>query len=148
MRRSDAHPIRIGGAEAAATRCEVREWLDTGKVSVVQPNIRRGGGLTEIRRIADMCELMEGGHSPWLEDRDHLAARSPLPGSLRALAGLSNTSRPRVFNSLLRRELVSPEPDVKEGFMPLPDQPGLGIELNEDLVKRLRTDGNLDFCAL
>jgi L-alanine-DL-glutamate epimerase-like enolase superfamily enzyme len=45
-----------------------------------------------------------------------------------------------VFDSLLRRELVSPEPEVKDGFMALPDQPGLGIDLNEDLVKRLRTD--------
>ena len=37
--------IRIGGAEAAATRFEIREWLTVGKVGVVQPNIGRGGGL-------------------------------------------------------------------------------------------------------
>jgi L-alanine-DL-glutamate epimerase-like enolase superfamily enzyme len=47
---------------------------------------------------------------------------------------------PKVFDSLLRRELVSPEPEPVEGFMALPDAPGLGIELNEELVRRLRTD--------
>jgi L-alanine-DL-glutamate epimerase-like enolase superfamily enzyme len=40
----------------------------------------------------------------------------------------------------LRRELVSPEPEVIDGTMALPEAPGLGIELNEELVKRLRTD--------
>ncbi len=54
---SQMSPIRICGAEFAATRWEVREWIETGKVSVVQPDITRCGGLTEIRRIADMCEL-------------------------------------------------------------------------------------------
>ena len=41
----------------AATRFEIREWIETGKVAVVQPDINRCGGLTEIRRIADYCEL-------------------------------------------------------------------------------------------
>jgi L-alanine-DL-glutamate epimerase-like enolase superfamily enzyme len=35
----------------------------------------------------------------------------------------------------MRRELVSPEPAVVEGFMALPEGPGLGIELNEELVR-------------
>jgi L-alanine-DL-glutamate epimerase-like enolase superfamily enzyme len=45
-----------------------------------------------------------------------------------------------VFESPLRRELVWPEPQVVDGFMELPTAPGLGIELNEDLVARWRTD--------
>jgi L-alanine-DL-glutamate epimerase-like enolase superfamily enzyme len=38
----------------------------------------------------------------------------------------------------MRRELVSPEPEVIDGFMTLPEGPGLGIELNEELVERWR----------
>ena len=56
-RLSAQSPIRIGGAEAAATRWEIEEWLTHGQVAVVQPNITRAGGLTEIRRIAELCEL-------------------------------------------------------------------------------------------
>ncbi len=133
-------PIRIGGAEAAATRWEIREWLTRGKVGVVQPNIGRGGGLTEIRRIADLCEYHGAEVVPhgWktgitsAAGRHFQAATAPSP--------VFEYVSPKVFNSLLRRELVSPEPEVKDGFMALPDRPGLGIELNEDLVKRLRTD--------
>jgi L-alanine-DL-glutamate epimerase-like enolase superfamily enzyme len=47
---------------------------------------------------------------------------------------------PKVFDSVLRRELVSPEPAVVDGYMALPDRPGLGIDLNEELVERLRAD--------
>jgi L-rhamnonate dehydratase len=134
-------PIRIGGAEAAATRFEIREWLTRGKVGVVQPNIGRGGGLTEIRRIADLCELYGAEVVPhgWKTGitsacgRQFHAACAPSP--------VFEYVSPKVFDSLLRRELVSPEPEVKDGYMALPDRPGLGIELNEELVRRLRTDG-------
>jgi len=132
--------IRIGGAEAAATRFEIREWLTRGKVGVVQPNIGRGGGLTEIRRIADLCEFHGAEVVPhgWktgitsAAGRHFHAACAPSP--------VFEYVSPKVFDSLLRRELVSPEPEVKDGYMDLPDRPGLGIDLNEDLVNRLRTD--------
>ena len=43
---------RIGGAEMAATRFECREWIEHGRVDVVQPDVNRAGGLTEMVRIA------------------------------------------------------------------------------------------------
>jgi L-alanine-DL-glutamate epimerase-like enolase superfamily enzyme len=132
--------IRIGGAEAAATRWEIREWLETGKVGVVQPNITRSGGLTEIRRIAEMCELAGAQVVPhgWKTGITsaigrHFQAACPA-------APVFEYVSPKVFDSPLRRELVSPEPVVVDGWMELPTAPGLGIELNEDLVARWRID--------
>ena len=133
-------PIRICGAEAAATRFEIREWLERGGVSVVQPNIGRGGGLTEIRRIAELCELHGAEVIPhgWKTGITsavgrHFQAACPA-------APLFEYVSPKVFDSPLRRELVSPEPIVKDGYMVLPTAPGLGIELNEELVERWRFD--------
>ena len=132
--------IRIGGAEAAATRWEVREWIERGGVAVLQPNIGRGGGLTEIRRIADMCELYGVQVVPhgWKTGITsavgrHFQAACPA-------APLFEYISPAVFNSQLRRELVSPEPEIVDGEMALPTGPGLGIELNEEAVERLRVD--------
>jgi L-alanine-DL-glutamate epimerase-like enolase superfamily enzyme len=132
--------IRIGGAEAAATRWEVLEWLIRGRVGIVQPNIGRAGGLTEMRRIADLCEYHGAEVVPhgWKTGitsavgRHFQAACAPAP--------VFEYVSPKVFNSELRRELVFPEPQVTDGFMALPDQPGLGIELNDELVERLRLD--------
>jgi L-rhamnonate dehydratase len=133
-------PIRICGAEAAATRWEIREWLERGRVAVVQPNVGRGGGLTEIRRIADMCELYGAQVIPhgWKTGITsavgrHFQAACPA-------APLFEYVSPKVFDSPLRRELVSPEPALADGFMALPTAPGLGIELNTELVERWRTD--------
>ena len=50
-------PVRVGGAEFATGRWEVREWLETGGVSLVQPGISRAGGFTDLMRIAEMCEM-------------------------------------------------------------------------------------------
>ncbi|HEX4571077.1 MAG TPA: mandelate racemase/muconate lactonizing enzyme family protein [Dongiaceae bacterium] len=132
--------IRICGAEAAATRFEIREWLERGGVSVVQPNIGRGGGLTEIRRIAELCELHGAEVIPhgWKTGITSAAGRhfqAACPA-----APLFEYVSPKVFDSPLRRELVSPEPVIKDGYMELPTAPGLGIELNEELVERWRID--------
>lgn len=140
-RLAEKSSIRICGAEAAATRFEIREWLTVAKVGVVQPNIGRGGGLTEIRRIADMCELHGAEVVPhgWKTGITSAVGRhfqAACPAS-----PIFEYVSPHVFDSPLRRELVSPEPAVVDGFMELPTGPGLGIELNEELVARWRADG-------
>ncbi|MBL8583085.1 MAG: hypothetical protein JNL61_12790, partial [Rhizobiaceae bacterium] len=139
-RLAERTSIRIGGAEAAATRWEVREWLQRGGVDVVQPNICRGGGLTEIRRIADMCELAGAEVIPhgWKTGITSAAGRhfqAACPA-----APLFEYVSPLVFDSPLRRELVWPEPQIRNGFMDLPEAPGLGIDLNEEFLDRYRAD--------
>ena len=139
-RLSAQSPIRVGGAEAAATRWEIHEWLTRGRVAVVQPNITRAGGLTEIRRIADLCELHGAQVIPHGWKTGITAAAGRHFQAACPAAPLFEYVSPRVFDSLLRRELVTPEPEVEDGFMALPEKPGLGIVLNEDLVQKLRTD--------
>jgi len=138
-RLAGVSPIRIGGGEASAGRHEIREWIERGRVALVQPNIARSGGLTEIARIADMAELNGVDVIPhgWKSGITSAAGRhfqTACPAS-----PLFEYVSPRVFDSLLRRELTSPEPELKDGAMPLPHRPGLGIDLNEELVARLRT---------
>ena len=139
-RLAAASAIRICGAEAAATRWEIREWLERGRVGVVQPNITRGGGLTEIRRIAELCELHGAQVIPHGWKTGITAAAGRHFQAACPAAPLFEVVSPKVFDSLLRRELVGPDPELIDGTMALPEAPGLGIELNEGLVERLRTD--------
>ena len=139
-RLAESTSIRICGAEAAATRWEIREWLERGKVGVVQPNITRGGGLTEIRRIAELCELHGAEVIPHGWKTGITAAVGRHFQAACPAAPLFEVVSPKVFDSILRRELVSPEPEPVDGDLGLPEGPGLGIELNEQLVERLRTD--------
>ncbi|MCC6578895.1 MAG: mandelate racemase/muconate lactonizing enzyme family protein [Phycisphaeraceae bacterium] len=132
--------IRVCGAEHAATRWEIREWIETGKVAVVQPDINRCGGLTEIRRISDMANLYGVLVIPhgWKTGITAACGRHFQASTINApwFEFLS----PDLYDSPLRRELVSPEPTITNGRMALPDAPGLGVELNDAALAKFRRD--------
>jgi L-alanine-DL-glutamate epimerase-like enolase superfamily enzyme len=133
-------PIRICGAEFAATRWEVREWIETGKVAVVQPDISRCGGLTEIRRIADMCELYGVQLIPHGWKTGILAAAGRHFQAACPNAPYFEFISPHVYQSPLRERLVAPEPTLVDGFMDLPTGPGLGVTLDEEVLATYRDD--------
>ena len=140
-RLAQASPIRICGAEMAATRWEIRDWIEIGKVAVVQPDISRCGGLTEIRRIADMCELYGVQVVPHGWKTGILAACGRHFQAACPNAPYFEFISPAVYKSPLRQGLVGPEPVLSGGHMPLPGGVGLGVELDEKVVETYRVRG-------
>jgi L-rhamnonate dehydratase len=130
-------PVRVGGAEFAASRWEVRDWLERGGVSLVQPGVSRAGGFTELMRIGEMCEmygaqLVPHSFATGITDvaNFHLQAASLTVPLVEYRSSLLGDSR-------LRKELVSPaDPRIVDGYIDLPTEPGLGLTLNEDLVAK------------
>ena len=134
-------PIRIAAGELQSTRFEFLDLMDRGKVDVVQPDVGRVGGLTEARRVAHLARVRGRLVVPhcWktaigIAASIHLNATSPncpyvefLPATL--------------SESPLRRELVQKDFQLVEGHIPLPQSPGLGIELNQEAMERFRADG-------
>jgi L-alanine-DL-glutamate epimerase-like enolase superfamily enzyme len=140
-RLAERSPIRICGAEFAATRFEIREWIETARVAVVQPDISRCGGLTEIRRIADLCELAGVEVIPHGWKTGILAAAGRHFQAACPAVPYFEFISPFVYHSPLRRDLVRPEPEIRDGAMPLPAGAGLGIELDEATVEAYRVRG-------
>jgi L-alanine-DL-glutamate epimerase-like enolase superfamily enzyme len=133
-------PMRICGAELAATRFEARQWIEDGGVDVIQTDISRTGGLTEIARTAELCalhgvELIPHGWKTGILAHAGLHFQAACPA-----APFFELVSPHVYDSPLRQHLVSPEPVVEDGTVALPQAPGLGFELNWDTVARYRTD--------
>ncbi|MDX1933479.1 MAG: mandelate racemase/muconate lactonizing enzyme family protein [Capsulimonadales bacterium] len=129
-RLADAVAVRIGGAEFAATRWECREWLERGKVDVLQPDINRCGGLTEIRRIAEMAQWYGALVVPHAWKTGITVAACRHFQAATANAPFFEFLSPLLWPSELRRALVTPEPTLAEdGTMALPDAPGLGVAL-------------------
>ncbi len=88
--------IRIGGAEAAATRFEIREWLTRGKVGVVQPNIGRGGWLDrDPPHRRSLRAAWRRSRAAWLEDGNYLGRRPATSTPPARPRRSSNTSRQR-----------------------------------------------------
>jgi L-rhamnonate dehydratase len=132
--------IRIGGAEFAATRFECREWLTSGHVDVLQPDINRCGGFTEIRRIAELATHHAASVVPhgWKTGITAAAGRHFHAATINSPT--FEFLSPSLWDSPIRTSLVHPEPSIEDGRMPLPVGPGLGIELDDEALERFRVD--------
>jgi L-alanine-DL-glutamate epimerase-like enolase superfamily enzyme len=131
---------RIGGAEMAATRFECREWIEHGGVDVLQPDVNRCGGLTEIVRIAGLADLEGVLVVPHCWKTGITAAAARHFQAATANVPFVESLSPELFDSPLRRELVWPEPEPVDGLFPLPTGPGLGIALDPEAVAAYRVD--------
>jgi L-alanine-DL-glutamate epimerase-like enolase superfamily enzyme len=132
--------MRVAGAEFAATVAECREWLERGRVDVLQPDVNRCGGLTELRKIALLAELAGASVVPHGWKTGITVAAALHFQAATANAPYVELLHPKLYESPLRAELVRPEPVVQDGAISLPTAPGLGIELVEDAVERYRVE--------
>jgi L-rhamnonate dehydratase len=133
-------PTRIGGAEFAATRFECREWLERGRVDVLQPDPNRVGGLTELARVAELASHHAATVIPHGWKTGITVAANMHIHAATTNVPLFELVSPALWTSPLRRELTVPEPELRDGVLALPSGPGLGIELDEDAVAHYRTD--------
>jgi L-alanine-DL-glutamate epimerase-like enolase superfamily enzyme len=139
-RLADRSPIRIGGAEMSATRFEIEQWLEVGHVDVIQCGITRCGGLTESHRMAEIV----GRHGAIMIPHGYKTGITVAASSHFQAAAASSPYfeflSPAVAPSRLRQGLVGPEPRVHDGIIDLPTAPGLGFEVDEEMVERYRAD--------
>jgi L-alanine-DL-glutamate epimerase-like enolase superfamily enzyme len=137
---SAASPIRIAAGEWLNTRWEFFDLMDRGGVDVAQPDVGRVGGLTEAMRVVRAAKDRGRLIVPhcWktgigVAASAHLAAASSNCAFIEYLPS-------GVAFSPLRRELVQDELRLENGRIPLPQKPGLGIELNEEALEKFLVD--------
>lgn len=137
---SERSPFRVCGAELAATRWEILDWIERGRVDVVQPAVTRAGGFTEMLRIANLCELSGIQCIPhgWLGGigsmcQIHLQLASPAMPYVEYL-------HPDLFPSAIRGEVTWPQPDLQNGVFSPPEKPGLGIDLCSTALEKYLVD--------
>ncbi len=131
-----SQPIPIAGGEWLTTRYEFLDLMDRGRIRVAQPDIGRVGGLTEAKRVADLAARRNLTVVPHLWNTGisiaaavHFAAATPHCPFIEFLP-------PELSASSLRRDLLTEEPRMVDGVIPLPTRPGLGVELNRDALAR------------
>jgi L-alanine-DL-glutamate epimerase-like enolase superfamily enzyme len=135
---ADTVDILITAGEEEETRWGLRQLIERGHVDVVQPDVTRCGGITEILRIAELA------HEHGLPTVPH-AWKS---GVIKAASLHVNA----VFTDALFQEYCVVETPLNSGLtvqrLPLeadgcvavPTAPGLGIDLDEEVLDFLRTD--------
>jgi L-alanine-DL-glutamate epimerase-like enolase superfamily enzyme len=128
-------PVRIAGGEWLSTRCEHADLIERGGVQVDQPDIGRVGGLTEARRVCELAARRNRLVVPhaWktgisVAVAAQLAAVTPHMPFFEFLPD-------ELCESALRKELVDDGLRFRDGALPLPDRPGIGVELNRDALE-------------
>ena len=136
----DRSPIPIAAGEWQNTRFEFLDLADRGLVDILQPDVGRVGGLTEALRVCRIAADRGRTVVPhcWktglgIAAAAHLAAATGQCPYIEFLPV-------ELAESPLRRELLVEDLRVVDGRLELPTGPGLGIELDRDVVRKYRVD--------
>lgn len=142
-----ALPMAIAGGENLRTRYEFKPYLTRRAYDIVQPDVMHCGGITEMQRIcaiANACGIQVNPHvwgSPvMIAATLHLAATlPPCPPARNALPYLQEPVMEfdRTPNTI-RQTICAVPFEHEDGFVRVPTGPGLGIEVDEAVVERLR----------
>ena len=118
-------PIATG--ERVYTKWGFREVLEKKAATILQPDLCHAGGITEVRLIAGMAEAYYATIAP----------HNPL-GPISLAAGMQMAAS--IPNFLIQEQVslgegyVKKPFTVKEGYLDLPTGPGLGVELDDNLM--------------
>jgi L-alanine-DL-glutamate epimerase-like enolase superfamily enzyme len=124
--------VNISGGEGRNNRYQLSEWIDSGAYDIIQSGCD-DAGMTEnwyIARMADTRGRLFTGHN-WQDGlitiaNAHLLAAVPN----RFLLETNMTANP------LKEGLFKEKLTVKNGYLDIPDKPGLGVELIEGLAEQ------------
>lgn len=135
LRAKSSFPI--AGSERLFTRHQMRRLLETHGTDVMIGDITWTGGISELKKMATMAEV----YGIPLAPHDHSGPVN-LWASAHVLLNVPNAyimETTRVFYSErlgYYHELVEGEPIIRQGYMHLPQGPGLGIRLRPEVLQR------------
>lgn len=137
----------IATGERMYSRWDFKPLLEQGVVDVIQPDLSHAGGITEVKKIASMAEAYDVA----------LAPHCPLgPIALASCLQVDATAA----NTLIQEQSLNihynetndvldylADPgvfDYADGYVDLPDEPGLGVEIDEAYVRE-RAEEDVDW---
>ena len=129
--------IPIAGGECEYLRSGFMQLFENQSVDIAQPDICAAGGLTEVKKISTMAQAfgVEVVPHSWgtgiaLSAALHLVSNwDMIPGRLHDAVPFVEFDR---TENRLRDEVVTPKLVIQQGRLEVPDQPGLGVDVDED----------------
>ena len=133
--------IPVAAGERGYTKYAFQEMFDKNAVDYAQPDVFHTGGLMEGKKIAAMAEakhIMVSYHNP----------SGPISNA--AILQLAATVPNFVIHEIMltdgsfRKAITNEEVVFEDGYILIPNKPGLGIDVNvEEVLKRPNTPRNL-----
>ncbi|MBL0743978.1 mandelate racemase/muconate lactonizing enzyme family protein [Chryseolinea lacunae] len=118
-----------------------RRMLELGAVDIVMPDLQKAGGLGEGQRIANMANLYYVPFAPHM-----VASYLGAMASCHVCASVPNFLilewQIYFHTDPMFKEIVTFDgPMVKDGFITLSEKPGVGVEINEEGMRKYATKG-------
>ena len=137
----DAVRIPLAAGERMSTIWGMRPLIERELVDVIQPDTGRAGGITQMKKMAAMAEAHGIAVAP------HSGSLGPVAefAALHLMAAIPNALMlERVVDDWPgRQEVVTAGPVEQDGFLLVPDAPGLGVDIVEDAVARYPSQRNV-----
>ncbi len=133
--------IPIAAGERHSYIYGVRQLIEREIVDVIQPDTGRAGGLTQMKKMAAMAEA-------------HYITMAPHDGSLGPVAEMAAVHLMSTLPNFLilehleddvpqRYEVMEPQPEIVQGYISVPDRPGIGVDIIEEAIAKYPSSGNI-----
>jgi L-alanine-DL-glutamate epimerase-like enolase superfamily enzyme len=142
---SEAVDTRIAAGEEESSRKTFIQLMDEGKVDLIQVDLTRVGGFTEAMKIASLAQdrgvpVVNHGFTTYINVAAALHYLNAVPSSFIAEFVVEEGTTLRNF--ITKSPIVA-----KDGWLDIPQAPGLGVELNEEAIEKYVWDGRSESVA-
>lgn len=135
-------PLATG--ERLYSRWDFKNIIKEGVIDIIQPDIALCGGILEARKIAAMAEAFDiavAPHAPYgpiaLAATLQLDACTPNVFIQEQSLGIHYNKGFDLLDFVKNKEVFQ----YKDGYLDLPTKPGLGLEIDEELVQKVSAEG-------
>ena len=125
-------PVVTG--EELYTKNEFRDVFEQRAADILNPDVCNCGGILELREIGAMAEAYHVAMAP----HNYNSTTIGLAATLHASAGMPNFLITEYFVNFeeVGKEIARQSFKVEDSFITLPDEPGLGIDLDEQALRQ------------
>ncbi len=120
-----------------------RDWISTGAADIMQPDLMSSGGFTECKKIAALAQAwgvmliphVWGSGIGLAASLQFIASLPPAPLSLHPeepMLEYDQSAHP------FREDLIFNAIAMRDGRVPIPQKPGIGVEVNRDVIEQYR----------
>ncbi|MGC9350213.1 MAG: galactonate dehydratase [Anaerolineae bacterium] len=124
---SDHVPFPIATGERLLTRWGFKDVFEKHAVALIQPDCSHVGGISELKKVANMAEVY------YMHIMPHCAIGPvAFAACMQVDAVVPNFLIQEQVDACLGNGLLQEDWGVKDGFIELPTKPGLGFEIDEE----------------
>ncbi len=133
----------MAAGEEIFGKISIKDWLSNGALDIYQPDVCSGGGFTECKKMAAIAQSYNTMVMPhaW-------GSGVGLAAALHFISSLPNTPMSATpeepflefdrSNHPFRADLINDGVKYEDGFIYVPDKPGLGVEINREILEKYK----------